>query len=582
MDDTAYTYDLAGNTTQQTDTRSGSSSTAETQCFTYDALDRLTTAWTATDACAATPTSSSHSTVGDGITGGAYWTSWTYDAIGNRDTQTQHTVSGTAADTVTHNAYSSSQPNTLTGTTTTGGTTASTSYGYDDAGNTTTRDTSTGNQSLVWNNSDQLTTVSNSTTGTSTNYIYDADGNLLLQIDPTTTTLYLGSEQITLNTSAGTATGVRYYSLPGGATVVRTGTGTNYGFELASDQHGTNSLYLDSTAQTPTWRQFDPYGNSRGTTATWVDNRTFLDKPTDTATALTDVGAREYDPTIGRFISLDPVFEADSSQELNGYAYAGDNPVTESDPTGLESCYPHFCSGSNGTYGTYHSENDPASKDYKGSSHYCDTHKCSSGTASSDSGNVSKQTSGNTTKTTQAQQAAAREKAASARARRMAAAAADKQKSCGFTCGISKFFHGLVPHGEGLCGSFGVSAGLSVSASICLVSIKGHDGVSHTTLTGSGGVGLGLFGFSVAGDTVYTNADDVSQLTGWGGQLEGTAGEGLLGHAAIGTGGSKNSEGALVYMAQVGLGGGVDFIPPAIPANITGGVSDTFILHRFN
>jgi YD repeat-containing protein len=30
-----------------------------------------------------------------------------------------------------------------------------------------------------------LTTVSNSTTGTSTSYIYDADGNLLLQIDPT-------------------------------------------------------------------------------------------------------------------------------------------------------------------------------------------------------------------------------------------------------------------------------------------------------------------------------------------------------------------------------------------------------------
>ncbi|MER5918514.1 hypothetical protein ABT124_51995, partial [Streptomyces sp. NPDC001982] len=180
VDETAYKYDLAGNITRQTETRSGSSATAETQCYTYDSVDRLTTAWTATDSCSATPTSSNHSTVGDGITGGTYWTSWTYDAIGNRLTQTQHTVSGTGSDTVSTSAYSSSQPNTLTGTTTTGGSTSSTSYVYDDAGNTTTRNTSTGSQTLIWNNAEQLTNVSNSTTGTATSYIYDADGNLLL------------------------------------------------------------------------------------------------------------------------------------------------------------------------------------------------------------------------------------------------------------------------------------------------------------------------------------------------------------------------------------------------------------------
>ncbi|MET7735850.1 RHS repeat-associated core domain-containing protein [Streptomyces sp. NPDC005402] len=377
VDETAYTYDLSGNITRQSETRSGSSTTAETQCYAYDTLDRLTTAWTATDNCATTPTSGDHSTVGDGITGGAYWTSWTYDAVGNRLTQTQHTVSGTGSDAVTTSGYSSGQPNTLTSTATTGGSSASTSYGYDNAGNTTTRNTGTGNQTLLWNNSGQLTKVSNSTTGTATSYVYDAGGNLLLQIDPTTTTLYLGSEQITLDNSAGTATGVRYYSAPGGARIVRTGTGTSYGFELAADQHGTNSLYLDNTAQTPTWRQFDPYGNPRGTTASWPDNRTFLGKTTDTTTGLTDVGAREYDPALGRFTSLDPVFEDDSPQELGGYTYAGDNPVTESDPTGMESCgLAHYCSGSNGTYGTYHPEQDPGSKKYKGSSHYCDTHTC--------------------------------------------------------------------------------------------------------------------------------------------------------------------------------------------------------------
>ncbi|MDH6580844.1 YD repeat-containing protein, partial [Kitasatospora sp. MAP5-34] len=149
VDDTTYTYDPAGNPTRQSETRLGSSSTAETQCFTYDALDRLTTAWTGTDNCAATPTSSDHSTVGDGITGGTYWTSWTHDAIGNRLTQNQHALSG-STDTVTTSSYSTTQPNTLTGTSATGG--ATTGYSYDPAGNTSKRNTSTGNQNLTWNN----------------------------------------------------------------------------------------------------------------------------------------------------------------------------------------------------------------------------------------------------------------------------------------------------------------------------------------------------------------------------------------------------------------------------------------------
>ncbi|MEY9840193.1 RHS repeat-associated protein [Streptacidiphilus sp. EB103A] len=334
IDENAYTYDLAGNITHQTETRLGSSTTAETQCYTYDTQGRLTTAWTATDTCAATPTSTSYSTVGDGITGGTYWTSWTFDAIGNRLTQTQHALTSTTSDTVTTDTYSTTQPNTLTATTTTGGTTASTSYAYDSAGNSTTRNTSTGIQTLTWDNNGHLTKVANATTGTSTSYIYDADGTLLLQVDPTTTTLYLGSEQITLTDSTSAVTGVRYYSVPGGATVVRTGTTTAYGFELA-DQHGTNNLYLDYTAQTPTWRQFDPYGNARGTTTTWADNRTFLNKTTDTTTGLTDIGARYYDATTGRFISLDPVFEATSAQQLNGYTYSADDPINQADPSGL-------------------------------------------------------------------------------------------------------------------------------------------------------------------------------------------------------------------------------------------------------
>ena len=144
-------------------------------------------------------------------------------------------------------------------------------------------------------------------------------------------------------------TGVRYYPMPGGGIAYRTGAGTSYGFEI-TDQHGTPVLTLDNTAQIPTWRQFTPYGESRGTAVTWPGNRGFLDKPTDTNTGLTIIGARQYDPTAGRFISLDPLLDATSPQELGGYTYAAGNPVTNADPTGLcmESWCPPPPHGSNG------------------------------------------------------------------------------------------------------------------------------------------------------------------------------------------------------------------------------------------
>jgi hypothetical protein len=50
---------------------------------------------------------------------------------------------------------------------------------------------------------------------------------------------------------------------------------------------------------------------------------------------LVHLGARDYDPGIGRFISADPVMVLTDPQQLHGYAYADNNPVTFFDPTGL-------------------------------------------------------------------------------------------------------------------------------------------------------------------------------------------------------------------------------------------------------
>jgi RHS repeat-associated protein len=333
LDNTSYTYNTASQITSETDQRLDSAASTETQCYAYTTQQQLAEAWTATDNCAATPTTTSDSTVGDPLgTSSEYFQSFTYNAAGQRASETAlDPATGTFA--TTTYGYSASQPTALTSTSTTGAVTASTSYGYNADGQQTTRDATIGDQTLTWNSSGQLTGVTSTATGAQdASYVYGPDGSLLSQTDGSATTLYLPGEQLTDNN--GTITGIRYYALPSGATAVRTGPGDDYYFEVPSDEHGTNTLYLDYTAQNPTWRQFDPFGNPRGITTTWIDNRAFLNDVTDPATSLTDIGARWYDPATGTFISLDPVLETGSPLQLNGYTYAADDPVTGSDPTG--------------------------------------------------------------------------------------------------------------------------------------------------------------------------------------------------------------------------------------------------------
>ena len=54
-----------------------------------------------------------------------------------------------------------------------------------------------------------------------------------------------------------------------------------------------------------------------------------------TQTTRTTTSCRCRRGPIGRFISLDPVFQLNDPLQWNGYAYSANNPVTWSDPTGL-------------------------------------------------------------------------------------------------------------------------------------------------------------------------------------------------------------------------------------------------------
>ncbi|MFE7648432.1 RHS repeat-associated core domain-containing protein [Streptomyces phaeoluteigriseus] len=57
-----------------------------------------------------------------------------------------------------------------------------------------------------------------------------------------------------------------------------------------------------------------------------VGDKGFVGGTKDADTDLTHLGAREYDPAIGRFISVDPVMALENSQQTHGYTYGNNNP----------------------------------------------------------------------------------------------------------------------------------------------------------------------------------------------------------------------------------------------------------------
>jgi len=103
---------------------------------------------------------------------------------------------------------------------------------------------------------------------------------------------------------------------------------------LMGDRQGSELIAIASSGQQVTRRYQSPYGGSRGTPVTLPGDKGFVGGITD-ATGLVHLGAREYDPVTGRFVSPDPVLNADDPQQLNGYSYGDDSPETNADPTGL-------------------------------------------------------------------------------------------------------------------------------------------------------------------------------------------------------------------------------------------------------
>lgn len=350
----AYTYNNAGLATS--DQTSTVSSGTDTQCYTHDGLLNLTAAWTpANNSCAQAPTPTTP------MGGPApYWTSWDVNpATGNRTATTRRTLAAdgttSASITDTYTYGDTSHPHGVTQVSHSDGA-AVDDLTYDANGSTLTLK----GQQVGYDVEGRTDTQKLTATAVTSTNVYTADGDLLVQSDPTTgTTAFLGDTQLHKGASATLVTGSRTYSAGGtpvaemdtsisGSTTVATT------YFLAPDPHHTATIAINATNSIFTSRYSDPFGNARGPAPSgtapggWTSNHNYLNAPQElltttgptggSPTVVTDpisrLGARDYDPVLGRFLQVDPVLDAGNPQQLNGYSYASNSPVAFSDPSG--------------------------------------------------------------------------------------------------------------------------------------------------------------------------------------------------------------------------------------------------------
>ncbi|MEN3359408.1 MAG: hypothetical protein V7637_3390 [Mycobacteriales bacterium] len=298
--------DPAGNPQTLTSQRGG---TTTTEAYQYDPADRLTAVCSATADCAT-------------ATGRI---DYRYDLVGNRVEQRRTDVPQPGQTT-----YRYDDADELTTATTSAGTTA---YGYDSNG----RLTSAGAATATYNLADQFTSA---TTATATvNYSYDGNGNRLTANHGGSLTRYSWDEnaalpQLATETDGGGTTRASYRYSDTGPESLRAAA-TTY---LLTDPYGSVTDTTNATGTPQRSYTYEPYGAVSSTTTTDPTapdpSLRYNSQLLDPDTGLYDLRARQYDPTLARFTTTEPLTPPLHDPYVSAYAYANDRPTTTTDPSG--------------------------------------------------------------------------------------------------------------------------------------------------------------------------------------------------------------------------------------------------------
>ena len=291
--DLDYIYDNNDNITQLINGWRDTSDTwhSETETYSYDGLDRLTSA-----SC----TSWSHT--------------YSYDKTGNR----------TSKDSVTYTINTVNEATALSDGTT---------FIYDDNGNRTQKTKGTDTWDYTYNYANRLTKVEKNSAAVG-EYIYDGDSKRIQKTENSETTICIFVGFDILYEEKTTSSAAYIYG-PRGKIAKRTiANEESYIFYYHIDHLGSTRVVTDSSKYIVSAITYHPFGETDIEEGS--EEYLFTGKKMD-STGLYYYGARYYDPELGRFLTRDfKRGKISVPQTLNRYSYCLDNPMKYRDPDGFE------------------------------------------------------------------------------------------------------------------------------------------------------------------------------------------------------------------------------------------------------
>lgn len=344
----AYTYDA--NTNRATETRNQNGRLNRSITYDYDLLDRLTSAnYTAIGQRPANPTPGQSAS----YTETTRLNEFGYDAVGNRETSTAQDRTTTITLTTDNNGVTSESRqnadsalvtttaefndlNRLTRLSSSAAGSVATTYDYDRNGNlTSTRQNSQVTTSYEYDCRDQLRRVLNGSNQEVAAYDYNFDRQRIGKTIGGVPLTYVYAGDQVVNEYGLNNQPVNRYDLSAGE-VVRAqlgGEGERYFF---SDGQGSVTTLAQSSSVTARY-EYDAWGQYLASSGASYNSIGYTGQRFDSETGLMPLGngERYYSPFTGNFIQQDSFTGmATMAQSMNRYAYANNNPLRYTDPSG--------------------------------------------------------------------------------------------------------------------------------------------------------------------------------------------------------------------------------------------------------